>query len=314
MPSRRSKKNCSRWGLTYQEKQHIQGAKSTRLGSDSQLPFGYCPLSTYPIEDAVVSPSGRLYSREALLEYLLFKTKEMKQQQHAFDQQHSRRQEETVAKQDDERSRDLSSFVDAQDISGLTKRKASEIEINQSYMESRKKVFDDTDDATKKEQLKKISPWIVNFTPSAADAEVKAPPKRPPSPFSGRPLRSKDLIPVDLVRENERSESSSSSSSDNSSSSSSSSSSSGSSSNGGAVKFICPVTRKTITNQKLFLIKTTGVLMIEAAYKDLAKPSMTCPLTGKPFTETDILEVISAASGFSASGIVEAKVRKTTIN
>ena len=250
----------------------------------------------------MVSPSGRLYSREALLEYLLFQTKELKQQQHAFDQQTSRRREDAIINEEQERSRGVASFVDTQDISGLTKRKASETEISRGYMESRKKIFDDTDDVTKKEQLKRISPWIVDFTPDAGDATIKAPPKRPPSPFSGRPLRSKDLIPVDLVRETDTTIGSSSSSSGSSSS------------NGGTVKFICPVTRKTITNQKLFLIKSTGVLMIEAAYKDFARPAMTCPLTGKPFTDSDVVEVIPAASGFSASGEVMAKKHKLTIN
>ena len=54
--------------------------------------------------------------------------------------------------------------------------------------------------------------------------------------------------------------------------------------------------------------------MIESAYNDLAKPSMTCPITGKSFTENDVLELKAAASGFSASGTVVAKIHKPTIN
>jgi len=72
--------------------------------------------------------------------------------------------------------------------------------------------------------------------------------------------------------------------------------------------------RKTITNQKVFFIKSTGALMIEQVATDLAFPTMTCPLTGKKFKLSDVLELKSAASGFSASGSVEAKVYRPSLN
>ena len=298
-----SKKGDTLTGLSHFDQAQLRakgghGSQIARLGTDSQLPFGHCPLSSCPIDDAVVTPSGHMYSREALLEYLLAKTKELKEQGLLYEQQNARKLEEVNRKERDEISRQVSSFVDTQEIGGITKRKASEMETKESYLESRKKLIDDTDAVTKKEQLKKISPWIVDFIPTAADAEIKIPPKRPPSPCTGAPLRSKDLIPIDLIRETSSSSSSSSSSSDTN----------------GTIRFICPVTRKTITTQKIFLIKTTRTPMIESAYNDLAKPSMTCPITGKSFTENDVLELKAAASGFSASGTVVAKIHKPTIN
>lgn len=72
--------------------------------------------------------------------------------------------------------------------------------------------------------------------------------------------------------------------------------------------------RKTITNQKTFLIKKTGTLLVEAAYKELALPSMTCPLTSKTFTTSDVIELVSAASAFAASGEVTATKHRYTIN
>jgi nitric oxide synthase-interacting protein len=54
------------------------GTVTQRLGRDSQLPFGYCCLSLHPAVDPVVSPSGHVYSREAILEYILQKTREIK--------------------------------------------------------------------------------------------------------------------------------------------------------------------------------------------------------------------------------------------
>jgi nitric oxide synthase-interacting protein len=221
MPSKHSKNAGDQHHFSYAEKKMCgYGTESQRLGTESQTPFGYCCLSLNPVHDAVVSPSGHLYSREAILEYLLLKTKGIKQQQQQYEHQLSRNREEENKKQLDEKDRQISNFTDSQDVGSIAKRKSSEIESQQSYMESRKKVIDDTDPLLKKEQLRKISPWIVDFTPTAKDAEIKEPVKRPSSPFSGRPLRVKDLIPVNLVRE--RSEDKGAA---------------------GLVRFICPVSR-----------------------------------------------------------------------
>jgi len=80
MPSKHSKNAGDRGFQTHYEINRIDsfGTIKHRLSVDSQLPFGYCPLSLTPIEEAVVSPSGRVYSREAILDYLLKKTQEIK--------------------------------------------------------------------------------------------------------------------------------------------------------------------------------------------------------------------------------------------
>lgn len=207
------------------------GTESQRLGTESQTPFGYCCLSLNPVVDAVVSPSGHLYSREAILEYLLLKTKGIKQQQQEFEFQATRHRDDESEKQRVNKAREIANFTDSQDVAGITKRKISEVESKQCYMESRKKIIDDTDPLLKKEQLRRISPWIVDFTPTAKAAEIKEPPKRSSSPFSGRPLRAKDLIPVNLERER-----------------------AADSGAAGIVRFICPVSRCYLRSSSVFLI------------------------------------------------------------
>ena len=202
MPSKHSKNAGDQHHFSHAEKKMCgYGTESQRLGTESQTPFGYCSLSLNPVVDAVISPSGRLYSREAILEYLLLKTKGIKRQQEQYDMQMTRHIADEKEKHRAMEAGQITSFTEAQDVQGITKRKASEVESKASYMESRKKVIDDTCPILKKEALRKISPWIVDFTPSAKEADIKIPPKRPSSPFSGRPLRAKDLIPVNLQRE-----------------------------------------------------------------------------------------------------------------
>ena len=89
MPSRHSKNGGDRPYYTFHEKKSagVSGSSSQRLGSDSQLPFGHCPLTLNKIVEPVVSPSGRIYEREAILEYLLKKTKELKALQREYEAQ-----------------------------------------------------------------------------------------------------------------------------------------------------------------------------------------------------------------------------------
>ena len=88
MPSRHSKNAGDRGFHTHKETHTNDfGTQRARLSTDSQLPFGYCPLSLIPIKEAVLSPSGRLYDREAILDYLLQKTQEIKKHQIAYEKQ-----------------------------------------------------------------------------------------------------------------------------------------------------------------------------------------------------------------------------------
>jgi nitric oxide synthase-interacting protein len=53
--------------------------------------------------------------------------------------------------------------------------------------------------------------------------------------------------------------------------------------------------------------------MLESAARDLAFPTMTCPLTGERFKMSDVIELQEAATGFAASGQVEAKRYKPSM-
>ena len=289
--SRQSHHSRERSHATYEEKQRGEsGSLKIRLGTDSQLPFGYCSISLHPTNDPVVSPSGHIYSREAILQYLLNKMQEIKDQQILYEKQkHDKERLENI-KREQEELKDTSKFIDTNDgVANVVKRKATEAELQNSHLESRKKKIDDKERDVKLEELKKVNYWITQFTPSADPAEIKEPPKRPLSPFSGRPLRAKDLIPIELKRD-------SSESNDRS-----------------IVQFLCHVSKKNITNQKVILLKNTGALMIESVAEDLAYPTMTCPITSKKFSKKDILEIVPAASAYAASGKVEASKYRPTI-
>lgn len=198
------------------------GSLKQRLGVESQLPFGYCSLSMYPIEDAVATPSGHLYSRESIFEYLLSKSKELKRQQELFEEQQRRLEEEQREHLRKLKNQEAEQFLQATDgIASVAKRTREDALESSEYFKSRKKIIDDTEKDVRIEELKRVAPWVPQFTPEAKETMIKQPPKRPPSPFSGRPLRAKDLIPVDLMREPEGDDS--------------------------KTRFLCPVSRYVVT-------------------------------------------------------------------
>ncbi|KAJ1438552.1 hypothetical protein B484DRAFT_444501 [Ochromonadaceae sp. CCMP2298] len=327
MPARHSKNAGAKHHYTYEEKRRAGlGTVKERLGTDSQLPFGYCALSLRPAEDPVVSPSGRIYSREFILEYLISKQQELKKQKQAFDAQQAREQRALEEAQQKAQERSIEAFIETHNgVKSTLKRKADEVNASSSvedapmhsvlrgsstalvvssssakanpapassapgYLATRTRIIDDTTREERTAALSRVSPWVPQFTPQAPAAALTDPPKRPPSPFSGRPLRAKDLLPLELIRECEGTERA-------------------------TTKFVCPVSRKTITTQQVVLIRTTGALMIQQVYRELALPTLTCPISGKKFTLEDVLQLQAAASAFSASGQVEVKKHRPNFN
>lgn len=130
MPARHSKNNQTATHFRYHEKvQAGVGSITQRLGTDSQQPFGHCCLSLAPVEDAVLTPSGHIYEREAMLEYLLKKTKALKKQAKQFEQQ----QEKAAAAEREQEQRAgeaaVDQFIDTvEGVAAVLKRKASDTE------------------------------------------------------------------------------------------------------------------------------------------------------------------------------------------
>ena len=110
------------------------GTITQRLGTESQLPFGHCCLSLAPVQDAVMSPSGHIYEREAIIEYLLKKTKELKKQAKLYEQQQEQLLNEERQKTEEIRNAAVDKFVDTvEGVGTLVKRKASDMEAKNRY-------------------------------------------------------------------------------------------------------------------------------------------------------------------------------------
>jgi hypothetical protein len=162
-------------------------------------------------------------------------------------------------------------------------------------------------EAKTENSLSHVSYWLASSQPGAAgtaaaggdddgfdyEREIMAlpspPPDRPPSPMSGEPLKLKQLIPLHLVHEQDE----------------------GIKNDGGRV--LCSVSHKRITTQETVAIKSSGQVMLKTVFNELARPTMTCPVTGKKFKDKDVITLMKGKSGFAASGNVEAKKYNPTL-
>ena len=111
--------------------------------------------------------------------------------------------------------------------------------------------------------------------PSAAADRVPEPPKRPRSPMTGAPLRLKDLLPIDLKPVAARARPTAAAD---------------------AARYLCHVSHKEITTQRVVMLRNTGCVMLGSAFDELAKPDMVCPLTSRPFKARATCSSSSTAS------------------
>lgn len=275
----------SRGFHTYSElakarQQSNYGSLESRLGQDSQLPFGCCCLSLAPAEDAVATPSGHLYSRHTILKYILEKTQLLKEARIAFESQESESKAEqlldTYKKHEEELSKFKAlneGFGSQSDDVGLKRR------LDHKAMEAdrrKKKTVDDRTKQEKVEELKRTSYWLPQFEPTAAARKIEKPKKRPTSPTTGKPLKLMDLTSVKLERDE-------------------------------SLNILCAVSKKPIIHQNVVLLKTSGNIMLQSCFDELVKPTMICPITAETLSPNDILILKTGGSGFAQHNKVEAK-------
>lgn len=319
--TRKSKQPGGHNPLTHHERKRLKssgyGTQSTRLTTDSHLPFGHCHLNLSPITDiAVATPSGHIYSKEAIVQYMLTKNGEIKKRRAEcerlrLDIENRRVEWETKM---GKRVRDTFVKKDQGAMSNALVVRNSDDDHHTTPSASA------SSSGGKKHEnsLHQVSYWLASSQPHHAkgagngengdfdyESEIAAlppmPPDRPPSPNSGEPLKLKQLIPLHLVHEGDEDDGDFNNANNKS----------GGGNNSGRI--LCAVSHKTITTQPTVVLKNTGHVMLQSVYEELAKPTMTCPVTGKKFKEKDVLVLVKGRSGFAASGEVMAKKYNPTL-
>ena len=290
---RHSKNSTNRGFHTYHEKQKLgYGTTRIRLGQDSQLSFGTCCLTLkHGCKDPVATPSGHVYSKKALCSYMLDKIREIKEWKVDYDKQQrdlkkNGKEEEEEEEIVEKKKKTFLAIRDGKPPGVFDESNGSASKSNEKNR--RKRTLDemrckmDTESKEKKRQdLKRTSYWLPESAPEAIRKKIQKPPKRPPSPMTGRPLRMKHLVPITFTTDPDDSN-----------------------------IIICPVSKKKITNQRAVLIKPTGYVILRSVFERLREKSeektTVCPVTGETLNEDDVMDLVRAGSSFASTGNVMA--------
>jgi len=166
------------------------GTLETRIGSDSQLPFGYCALSNQPCcvgqgTEAVMTPtSGRIYRREAILESLL--AQKQSNNEAALQAEKLRLQDRHVEDRLAQRARELEVANFKHKVGGASsveistsdrKRKALDDSASGAFLtdNTRLRLLDDRTDAQKDAHLNAVSFWMHTAAPDFVSNASSAP-------------------------------------------------------------------------------------------------------------------------------------------
>jgi nitric oxide synthase-interacting protein len=271
--TRKSKQAGGNFPLTHYERtkkfaSSEYGTVSQRLAASSQYQVGECALSLSPLDSssALVSPSGYLYEKDAIIEYLLTQTSLIREQRVAYDRQ----REELRLAEEGEKSK-----ADGTRSAETLLREAQDVVKKQKTADVREQ---------KQAELKRTSYWLADSQADAKDRVLEEPPDRPPSPHSQLPLRRKDLWTVRLKHE-EGNE--------------------GASIGAKKKKLVCALSGKVLMGDVTAYWTQSdkkheeGVLVLTKVYKDLCTSGV-CPLTSKKIR--DVRSLQKSGSSFAASG------------
>lgn len=291
--TRKSKQPGGHNPLTYNETRKLDyGTTTTRLGTASKQRFGDCCLSLVPAKDPVATPSGHIYSLEAILSYLLQHTQHHHAQRKLDDARRVQRLDQDAHKLSKKRQKMLDEF----EKTNYGPAQLSTEEHGLALRKTMDKMVDTETTEIQKKTLRRTSYWLSECQPKEQDTPIE-PPKRVASPMSGRPLRRKELVSLSVAREP------------------------GWDTGDHGCRCLCALTHKAITTQPVVLLKKSGVVLLEEAYKKFVleeggegKKTLRCPITGSKFRHPrDVLVLQKGTSGFAASGDVVAKKYRPTL-
>jgi nitric oxide synthase-interacting protein len=233
-----------------------------------------------PAVDPVATPSGNIYTREFILEYLLSKKKELKRQRAAYEAEQAEAENTKKEEENERQEKKQRQFIDLQEgivdttatKSAISKKSAEEVARDVAI--GRRDALDDTLKEKLKDHLKSNF-WVPDMTPDSGKRKVEKPQERPLSPCTQRPLKVTGIFSINLVKD----EAASSGKSD--------------------LKYMCPVSQKQITSQKVVAIRSTGTVMLKDCYEKYVKKDLVDPVTQKKFMEKDVVELTSGGTGFA---------------
>ncbi|KAK6191552.1 hypothetical protein SNE40_003211 [Patella caerulea] len=255
------------------------GSKEVRFGKDSVKEFDCCCLTLQPCKNPVVTADGYLYDKEAILEYIIHKKREIARQLKAFEKQKVKFEKEEQGIVTEEEEKKKQKFISGE-VNPIGANKTNVKDDAGTSLSNMKNGKD--------KQLPSF--WIPNLTPSAEPTKIKKPDEKVRCPMSGKPIKLKDLIDVYFtpIKDGD----------------------SKTSLIAKTARYVCAVTNDVLGNSvPCAVLRTSGSVVTVECVEKLIKKDMLDPINGTKMKEKDIIYLQRGSSGFSGSGVgLEAKV------
>jgi len=257
------------------------GTETRTLDSDSMKDIDACSLSLQTCVEPLVSPSGVLYDKEVLIQYILSRKKEIAKETEAWEAQQAGDASTAAAAASAAHESRIAEFVAQQEglsQADLRARAASGSAVTTAASMGRTLVADTGKHAAD------TNFWVVSNTPEAA-ARVAKPDSVVRCLTSNEPLKLKNMTAViftpadaesssvDLVATvaNER--------------------------------YICPLSKKALSNvNPVSVLRPSGMAVSTTCVKDIIRKDMLDPFTDPPtkLKEKDIIALRVEGTGFAA--------------
>lgn len=286
----RHARNCTAGAVyTYHEKQKDTkscgyGTQQSRIGKDSVKDFDCCCLTLQPCRNPVVTPDGYLYDKEAILEYIVHQKTEIARQTKEYLKQKKRDMHEVAALAAAEEESRAARFIETE--KNIVSKPSSSLE--RSDKDNSRSISN----MASGNEKKLPSFWIPSLTPSSSDVKLKKPEKHVLCPMSGKPLKAKDLIPVQFKQINDPDDK-----------------------RALIVKkcrYMCAVTHDVFGNSvPAAVLRTSGNVVTMECVEKLIMKDMIDPTNGKKLSDNDIIPLQRGGTGYASTNEkLDARVKK----
>lgn len=260
------------------------------MGTDCFLPFGFCALTLKAPKDAVATPDGWIYDREAILQSLLNQKMEAQAHMKKYEEQEKRKERKQAKETGKEGMKDTDAFLAAEAAiisDNYVHKRALSLSAEEKNRDgSANKLRKGEMMQRDKSKLNKSAFWCSEATLTASATELKPVETITKCPMSGKKLRIKDLMRVTFEVQDDKKMRE----------------------GGGRGVFCCAISKHPITHQQAVLIIPSGVVVMQSTLKDMVLKDLVCPISGKKLKgKEDILKLQMGGTGFSSHNETTAK-------
>jgi nitric oxide synthase-interacting protein len=252
--------------------------------------FDDCRLTLVSARDPVCTPEGVVFSKEAILEYLVHQKKDLKKKLATYEDLKKKEDDAEAARRALEEQARVAAF-ERVNQAGMSEARARELQARLveeagaagPSNSSRAIVSGGINITSRKESVKEVKAfWGASKTPEAGPTPVALldkPKDHTTCPITGKKLRLKDLVDLKFTRVDGGEGADAAA--------------------GGEGRYMDPITKDVFTNRsRLVCLRTTGDVFLHETFKKLVEPEGT--YKGLKIHKGDAIELQRGGTGFAA--------------